>query len=67
MCDWTTIGLILTFMGMLSAFIIWSFSKLDGDIKTLSQKLDNDTQLHVQRTDQLYQMFIDLLKEQKAK
>jgi hypothetical protein len=77
MCDWnmtwTIIGVNLTLIGILSAFVIWGFNKLDGDmksidsdLKSLSQKMDNDTKLHVQRTDQLYQMFIDLLKEKKA-
>jgi len=52
-------------------------TKLDNDIKSISTDLKNDmrsqeerlnAQLNAQnaRTDQLYQMFIDLLKEQKS-
>lgn len=52
------------------------YAKLDSDIKSLSDKLDTninaltakidaDIKASTQRTDQLYQMFIDLLKERK--
>lgn len=62
----------ITIIGTLSAFIFWLFNKLDSDIKGVSDRLDKwimhstarmDSQS--KRTDQLYQMFIDLLKEQK--
>lgn len=55
----TNIGLI----AVVVAFILWAFSKLDGDIKSLSC----DIKAQTVRTDQLYQMFIDLLKAQNAK
>ncbi len=71
----TNIGLI----AIIGGFISWAFSKidndfsrvredinkLDGDIKKLSEKIDANTKEQTQRTDQLYQMFIDLLKEKK--
>lgn len=49
--DWTQ---AFTIIGVLGAFTFWLFTKLDSDIKQ-----------QVQRIDQLYQMFIDLLKERK--
>lgn len=56
--DWIQ---VLTIIGSLSAFIFWMFTKLDSDIKSLGNRLDGQCQ----RIDQLYQMFIDLLKEKK--
>ncbi len=56
--DWTQ---AFTIIGVLGAFTFWLFSKLDTDIKTASQRMD----AQMQRIDQLYQMFIDLLKEKK--
>lgn len=56
--DWTQAFAII---GSLGAFIFWMFTKLDNDIKTLGNRLDGQTQ----RIDQLYQMFVDLLKERK--
>jgi len=42
----------ITIIGTLGTFTFWLFSKLDADIRASNQ-----------RVDQLYQMFIDLLKE----
>lgn len=43
---------VLTTIGTLGGLMIFMFSKLDSDVKILSA-----------RTDRLYEMFIDLLKE----
>lgn len=56
--DWTQ---AFTIIGVLGAFTFWLFSKLDSDIKSANQKSD----AQMQRIDQLYHMFVDLLKERK--
>ncbi len=56
--DWTQ---TLAIIGSLGAFIFWMFTKLDNDIKALSARLDAQNN----RIDQLYQMFVDLLKDKK--
>lgn len=57
----TIIGVNLALIGCIGTLIIWAMNKLDGDIKTLGARLDG----HAQRIDQLYVMFVDLLKEVK--
>ena len=54
---WTQTIAIIT----LTAFIFWLFTKLDNDIKDLCSRQDAQTQ----RIDQLYQMFVELLKERR--
>jgi hypothetical protein len=49
--DWTQ---AIAVIGSLGAFTFWLFTKLDADIRNSNQ-----------RVDQLYQMFIDLLKDKK--
>lgn len=49
--DWTQAVFIV---GTLGAFTFWLFTKLDSDLRSSNQRID-----------QLYQMFIDLLKERK--
>ena len=51
-----------TIIGVLGAFTFWLFTKLDNDIKSQNQRVD----AQVQRIDQLYGMFVDLLKERKG-
>ncbi len=65
---WTIIGINLAIFGALATLIIWTVNKLDTDIKgvgsqlsTLSNRMDG----HAMRIDQLYKMFVDLLKEGK--
>jgi hypothetical protein len=43
-----------TIIGVLGSFTFWLFTKLDSDVRASNQRID-----------QLYQMFIDLLKEKK--
>ena len=47
--DWIR---VITIIGSLGTFTFWLFTKLDSDIRSSNQ-----------RVDQLYQMFIELLKE----
>lgn len=58
---WTIVGLIIASFGTLASVMIFMINKLDGDIKSLSNRMDG----HAQRIDQLYTMFCDLLKERK--
>jgi hypothetical protein len=58
---WTIAGINIAMFGSLAGIIIWTVGKLDSDIKGLGARLDG----HAQRIDQLYKMFVDLLKEKK--
>lgn len=49
--DWSQ---AFTIIGVLGAFIFFLFNKLDSDVRS-----------QMQRIDQLYSMFVDLLKEKK--
>lgn len=77
-CNWemvaTIIGTNIGLIAVVGGFIFWAFSKLDSDIKSMSNRLDgeikalaSDIKAQTARTDQLYQMFIDLLKAQTPK
>lgn len=56
--DWTQ---AFTIIGVLGAFTFWLFTKLDNDIKSLSNRMDQQNT----RIDHIYGMFIDLLREGK--
>jgi hypothetical protein len=66
---------ILTIMGMnialfaaLAGMVYWMVNRIDTDVKgvyTRLDKMDNRFDGHAQRIDQLYKMFVDLLKERK--
>jgi len=53
----------LTIIGVLGGFSFYMFSKIDNDIRMHCSRHDAQTQ----RIDQLYTMFIDLLKNKEAK
>jgi len=53
----TNIGLCAVF----GSFVIWAINRIDADINKISTRMDS----HAQRIDQLYHMFVDLLKEVK--
>jgi len=70
--DWTQtytiIGVNIALIGFLATFIIWAINRIDSDtkgirddVKSLGTRMDS----HATRIDQLYRMFIDLLKETK--
>ena len=74
-CNWsmilTIIGTNIALVALIGGFILWVFTKLDGDIKSLdgkiqslANKLEDDSRAHTQRADQLYNILINLLKEQ---
>lgn len=67
------VGSNIAIAGIICGFIWWILGKLDADIRALSAKLDLDMKTQTSRidaqalrTDQLYQMFIDLLKAKKG-
>lgn len=68
----TFIGVNVALFGVMATLIIWAINKMDTDIKAIGNRLDNDIKSiasrldgHASRIDQLYRMFIDLLKEKK--
>lgn len=55
----TLIGINFAMLTIFSGFIFWMINRLDSDIKSAVNRLDG----HATRIDQLYKMFVDLLKE----
>lgn len=65
---YTIVGVNIALIGALAALIVWVVTKLDNDVKSISQSVDKlGARLdgHALRIDQLYKMFVDLLKEKK--
>jgi len=56
--DWYQVVTIIATLGGLT---VWLFSRLDADILALGNRMDR----HDQRIDQLYTMFVELLKDAK--
>lgn len=50
----------ITIIGTLGGFMLYKFSKLDGDIKSVDQKIETAHR----RMDQLYNIIIDMLKRE---
>lgn len=62
------LGLIIAVLAIFSGFLMWVASRIDADVKSIGSKVDSIAKRldgHASRIDQLYQMFIDLLKENK--
>jgi hypothetical protein len=57
----SVIGANIALVALISGLMIFLFNKVDGDINKLSGRMDG----HATRIDQLYRMFVDLLKENK--
>lgn len=51
-------GLNLTLFASLATLVIWTVTKHDTEIKSIANRLDG----HAARIDQLYSMFVDLIK-----
>jgi hypothetical protein len=79
--DWiqvaTIIGVNIALFGGLASLIIWVVNKLDKDVDKIGSKMDAFERRmdaferrmdgHAARIDQLYQMFVDLLKERSGR
>lgn len=77
--DWiqvaTIIGVNIALFGGLTTLSMWVVNKLDKDVDKIDSKVDKigskmdafERRMdgHAARIDQLYQMFVDLLKERK--
>ena len=63
--DWiqvaTIVGANFAVLALTTTLIIWTVNKMDADVKSIGSRLDG----HATRIDQLYKMFVDLLKERK--
>lgn len=66
------VGTNVALCGFIAGFMLWAVNKLDGDIKSLGDRLEKNVDSlgrrldgHATRIDQLYQMFIQLVKEKK--
>lgn len=63
--DWVQ---VVTIIGTLGGLMFFLVQRMDKDITSLSDRIDKmGSRLdgHAQRIDQLYKMFVDLLKERK--
>jgi hypothetical protein len=58
---WTIIGVNVALISVLATIMIFMMNRLDSDIKSIGSRLDG----HATRIDQLYRMFVDLVKEKK--
>jgi hypothetical protein len=70
--DWsqvaTILGVNVGVLAVLSTLIVWSVNRMDADVKSIClrmDKMDSRFESHSARIDQLYRMFIDLIKEGK--
>lgn len=52
---------VVTIIGSLGGIMFFLVNRIDSDVKSACARLDG----HAQRIDQLYKMFVDLLKERK--
>ena len=66
----TIIGVNIAMFGALATLVYWMVNRIDSDVKSMSAEIKADiksitTRLdgHAMRIDQLYKMFVDLLKE----
>ena len=65
----TIIGVNVALFGAFGTLVFWAINKLDSDIKDISTRIDSCTRRldgHASRIDQLYTMFVDLLKEKRS-
>lgn len=64
----TIIGMNIAMFALFSTVIYWMINRLDTDIKSVGndvKALSNRLDGHAMRIDQLYRMFVDLLKDSK--
>lgn len=70
--DWTQtltfIGVNLAMLGAIATLVVWAINKIDVDVKSIATRVDgifSRMDGHAARIDQLYTMFVDLIKEKK--
>lgn len=56
-----TLEHVIGIIGVLGGFLFWAFNKLEKDITKMCDRLETQGR----RTDRLYEMFIDIVKEKK--
>lgn len=64
----TIIGVNVGVLAIVCTLIIWAVNKIDSDVKGIwsrMDKMDSKFESHSARIDQLYKMFVDLIKEGK--
>lgn len=64
----TLAGINIGSLAVIGTFLVWVVNKLDTDIKSIGTQIENSNRRldgHAMRIDQLYHMFVDLLKEGK--
>lgn len=64
----TIVGVNIALFAALTTLVVWMVNKLDSDVKSIGSRMDaHATRMdgHTARIDQLYRMFVDLLKEGK--
>lgn len=62
----TIIGINIAMFGGFATMVYWMVNRIDADVKSLSTDIKAITSRldgHATRIDQLYKMFVDLLKE----
>lgn len=61
--DWTQtytiIGVNIALIGLLATIMIFAINRIHNDVGALLRRLDS----HATRIDQLYRMFVDLVKQ----
>ena len=57
----TIIGVMITLFGIGFTLMLWAINRTDTDVNKLSSRMDG----HASRIDQLYSMFVDLIKQNK--
>jgi hypothetical protein len=65
----TIIGVNIWLFAAATTLFMWALNKLDTDIKAVGDRVDKIAVRmdgHAARIDQLYTMFIDLVKEKKG-
>ncbi len=57
----TFIGVNIALFAAIATLVVWAINKIDSDVEKIGIRLDG----HATRIDQLYKMFVDLLKQRK--
>lgn len=64
----TIVGVNIALIAAMITIVVWAVNKMDTDVKSIGDRVDKlGVRLdgHAMRIDQLYKMFVDLLKERK--